>query len=162
MDVSNREIVTCLKRTQARRRSYFCFKMQLLIFKISFTLSCRCLAPALQQCQDVLSCEKPRERDLTTVKIPTHMLFKHRSFYSAELKQALQSGGTVMIRSLSSYYRVCFSTESTHAADSKLKGGRTYLYNSRQKYHSLPFCLPARGDLGQTSLSSRRNQQCKS
>lgn len=36
MDISNREILTCLKRMHARRRGFFCFQKRSFICKTSF------------------------------------------------------------------------------------------------------------------------------
>ena len=81
-------------------------------------MSCLCLAAMLRRCFVLWEAKGKR---FTIVRTPMHMLFKLQSFYWVELRQALKPAGTVMIRSLCSYYRVCFSTESTHAVASMRK-----------------------------------------
>lgn len=93
-------------------------------------VSCLCLAAMLWRCFILWKATGKRftkQQPCTCYCSASHSIVK--------LRQALKQAETVRIRSLHSYYRVCFSTQSTHAAASMAKERSTYWYNNTGKYH---------------------------
>lgn len=121
-------------------------------------LPCLCLAAVLRSCFVLWEAKGKR---FTVVRTSTQMAFKPQSFYWVEVRQALKPAGTVMVRSLCSYCRVCFSTDHVLQLLWQRKEVPIGTAAKNRNVHSLPFCWLVTAGLGQTCRSSKTHQRCK-